>query len=171
MRKRTIGILSGIGVLAVGGVAAAAILLTTTVSGTATVNEVATSNSLDVSASSANGSRLDCSAINVSGDNKTLTFNPKLTKPVGGGNASNVPVAGGECTITLKVKNTGDTTLKVSPTSKLTAPAGWGLSAFSGNALAPIAPDQEATITAKLTATQAAVTGPVSGQIVYEEVA
>lgn len=173
--KRAKAIAGGVGgVVIAGGAALAAILLTTTIAGNATVNEVETSNSLNVSASAANGSRLNCSDIKVSDDFKTLTFNPVLTKPVGGTNAdpATVPVPGGDCTVTLKVKNTGDTTIKVDGTSNLSSfPKGWQPSGFSGNALSPIAPGAEGSLVIKVTATQAAEAGAITGKLVYTDAA
>lgn len=157
--------------VAVGGTALAAILLTTSISGSAKINEVATKNEVSVVASSIDGSRLDCSDVTVSPDFKTLVFNPVLTKPVGGSNAvpASVPVPGGDCTVVLTVKNTGDVPIRVSDQSRLTGPAGWTISGFGGNGLAPIAPKGEGTISAKVTALQGATAGAFGGQIVYTD--
>lgn len=158
-------------VLAGGGVALAAILLTTDITGTAKVNVVGTSNAITVVPSVANGSALNCSDLTVSPDFKTLTFNPVLTKTINGSNSGTDPVKGGDCTITLKVKNTGTNPIRVdSVSSKLTAPAGWKITAFSGNALAPIQPGVEASVSATLTATEDAKTGDqFGGKLVYTD--
>lgn len=163
-----IGTVAAVGV----GGAVAAILLSTDIGGQASVREVATKNEITVTASAANGSKLDCSDIAVTSDFTSLTFNPKLTKPVGGGNASNVPVAGGECTVNLAVKNSGDTTIRVDGSSNISKfPAGWTVSNFSGNALSPIAPGGTGILSLKLTATQAAVPGAIEGKLVYTDAA
>jgi hypothetical protein len=172
-RKRkviTVAAIAGT-ILGAAGVALAAILLTTNITGQASVSTVNTANDLDVTASAVNGSQLDCSDINVSSDNTTLTFNPKLTKPAGGSNASNVPVPGGTCTINLAVKNTGDTVIKLDQSSTVTAPAGWNITALTGNALGSIQPNATANATATLSATGAAVAGPVGGKLVYTDAA
>lgn len=170
-RKRKLGAVAAImgTLLGIGGIALAAILLTTTIAGTATVNEVNTANDLDVTATSADGSQLKCN-VAISTDNKTLSFNPVLTKPVGGPNSSGAPIPGGECTINLAVQNIGQTTIKVDPTSGITKfPAGWTATPIGGNALNPIPAGQTATAVIKITATQAAVGGPIEGKLVYTD--
>ncbi len=171
-RKRktaTVVGLIGAAVLGAGGVALAAILLTTNITGTATVNEVNTANDLDVTATSADGSQLKCN-VNISDDNKTLTFNPVLTKPVGGSNSSGAPIAGGDCTVTLTVKNIGNTVIKLDGSSGITQfPAGWTATPIAGNALNPIPAGATATATIKVTATQSAVGGPIQGKLVYTD--
>jgi archaellum component FlaG (FlaF/FlaG flagellin family) len=151
------------------GVALAAILLTTTISGKATINEVTTSNSLDVSATSADGSALKCN-VSVNEDNTQLEINPVLTKLVGGGNASGVPIPGGECTLTIKVKNSGDTTIRVDGSSILTVPDGWTGGPYTGLET-PIAKGETGTVTAKITANQDAKAGDFGGKLVYTDAA
>lgn len=157
--------------VAVGGTALAAILLTTSISGQAEINEVATKNEVSVTASSIDGSKLDCSNVQVSPDFKTLTFNPVLTKPVGGSNAvpATVPVPGGKCTVVLAVNNTGDVPIRVSDQSRLDGPAGWTISGFGGSGLAPIAAGSSGTISATIEALQGATEGAFGGQIVYTD--
>jgi len=169
-RVLTIGGIVG-STVALGGVAVAAILLTTEVSGKATIQEVRTSNSIELKVVSENGSRLDCQDLAVSRGSKLITFNPKLTKPVGGPNSSNVPIPGGTCTITAIVTNTGDTAIQVDPSSNFILPEGWKVTPVSGDATYPIPSGKEAQFTVTITATDAAQPGPVSGQIVYAEAA
>jgi NPCBM-associated, NEW3 domain of alpha-galactosidase len=159
------------GVLVLGaGVALAAVLLTTTISGKATVKTIGTSNSISVTASAANGSALDCSSLSVSRDFTTLSFNPVLTKTVNGSNSGTTPVTGGDCTITLNVTNTGTSTIQLDGTSAFTVPDGWSVTPLSGNALSPILPGASASVSAKLTATQAAADGGTfGGKLVYTD--
>jgi hypothetical protein len=159
------------GVLVLGaGVALAAVLLTTNITGTATVKTVGTSNAISVAASSVNGSALDCSNLKVSDDFTSLAFNPVLTKTVNGSNSGTTPVTGGACTITLSVKNTGTSTIKLDGTSGFSVPTGWSISNLAGAALSPIAPGATATASATLTATQAAADGGTfGGKLVYTD--
>jgi NPCBM-associated, NEW3 domain of alpha-galactosidase len=161
-------VIAGAVLLAGGGVALAAILLTTTITGATTVETVTTSNTVAVTASSVDGSQLTC-GVQGSDDAKTLTINPHLKKIAGGSNATGVPVPGGNCTITIKVTNTGDTALRVDGSSGFTLPTGWTVSALSGDALAQIQPTKTAALTATLTADGNAVAGPISGQLAYTD--
>jgi len=168
-RVLTIGGIVG-STLALGGVAVAAILLITEVKGEATVQEVRTSNSIQLDVTSQDGPYLDCQNLDVSKDARLITFNPKLTKPVGGPNASNV-IPGGACTITGIVTNTGNTTIQVDPSSGFFFPKGWEVTPVSGNATRSIPAGKQGQFTVTITATDAAQPGPVSGQIVYAEAA
>jgi uncharacterized membrane protein len=155
-------------VLAGGGVALAAILLTTAIGGAATVETVTTSNSVEISASSVAGSQLTCD-VSGSTDAKTLTINPHLKKPAGGSNASGVPVPGGNCTIKVKVTNTGDTPIHVDGSSGITLPTGWTASPITGDALNPIAPKATASLSATIVANGDAVPGDITGKLVYSD--
>jgi hypothetical protein len=160
-------------VLVGGGVALAAILLTTNITGTAKVNTVGTSNAITVVPSVSNGSALNCSDLKVSPDFKTLTFNPVLTKTINGSNSGTDPVKGGDCTITLNVKNTGTSTIKVDGSSGFTVPnEGWEITALTGDALNPIQPGTTASVSATLKATEAAKDGGTfGGKLVYTDAA
>lgn len=157
--------------LGAGGVALAAILLTTNITGAATINDVDTANDVEVSASAASGSQLDCSNIKISPDNATLEFNPVLNKPKGGGNASGVPIAGGDCTITLQVSNVGDTSIRLDGSSKVTGPKGWIIGTPTGPALGTIASGKTATATIPIKANQDAEAGAFGGKLVYTDAA
>lgn len=174
-RKRkaaTVGGMIAAAIVGAGGVAIAAILPTTNITGATTVTTVNTSNDIDVSASSADGSRLICSPISVSDDNVTLTLNPKLTKPVGGANSSGVPIDGGRCTVKLAVKNTGDTPIRLDANqTTVQFPAGWTVESFTGPATGSIAPNATAEADAVIVATYDAVAGPISGKLVYTDAA
>lgn len=149
------------------GVALAAILLTTTITGQTTIKQISTSNDVDVTATSENGSALKCNVV-LSNDDTSLQINPELTKQVGGGNASGVPIPGGTCTLTFTVRNTGDTTIKVDSTSDLILPAGWSKGPIEG-LQTPIAKGETGTITAVITANEDATEGPVTGKLVYTD--
>lgn len=147
------------------GVAVAAILLSTSIVGNATIKQAAPEpvTSRTVSASGTNGGALDCRQVGVSEDSATLTFKPVLTRPAGGqtGNES--------CTVTMKVRNTGTTTLNVDGSSGFNAPAGWNVGAITGDAVtSPIAPGQVKSATVTLTATPSAEAGAFSGKLVYK---
>jgi hypothetical protein len=157
-------------ILALGATAAlAAILLTTNITGKATIVSVSTSNAMDVSATSADGSALKCN-VAVNDTNTQLSINPELTKQVGGGNASGVPIPGGACTLTVKVHNTGDTTIKVASTSRRPSPSrtGWAVTDITGLDQ-PIAKGATGTLTAKITANQDATAGDFGGKLVYTD--
>jgi hypothetical protein len=156
----------GVGLLGLGGIAAAAILLTTTVSGKTTIENVTTSNTVAIAASSDDGSRLTCV---VSGNADQLVINPKLKKPVGGSNSSNVPVPGGSCTITVDVTNTGDTPIHVDGSSALSLPTGWTYTPPAGPAFGSIAPKATASFSTTITATEAAAEGDITGKLVYSD--
>ncbi len=173
-RKRKVSAVVGIvtaAALAAGGVALAAILLTTNVTGTATVNEVDTSNDIEVAASSVSGSRLDCSGVEIDADNVTLTLNPALTKPVAGPHPTRTaPIAGGVCTITLTVTNTGDVPIRLDAGQTVAQfPTGWAVTRFEGPATGSIAVGATAVAEADITAAQNAVTGPITGKLVYTD--
>ncbi|MCO1654902.1 NEW3 domain-containing protein [Pseudonocardia humida] len=61
------------------------------------------------------------------------------------------------------------TALKLDPSSSFTVPSGWEISDLGGPALGSIAPGATATASAKITATNAAVTGPIGGKPVYTD--
>lgn len=167
--KKIVGGIVGFAVTFIAGVAVAAILLSTTITGNATIRtapgeptpDPVTSRS--VSASGTHTGGLDCRQVGVSADWSTLTFKPVLTRPAGGqtGNES--------CTVTMKVRNTGTSTLTVDGSSGFTAPAGWRVGGISGDAVTgPIAPGQVKSATVTLTATPAAEEGEFSGKLVYK---
>ncbi|BBG03418.1 MULTISPECIES: hypothetical protein [Pseudonocardia] len=176
--KKIVGGIVGFLVTFAAGVAVAAILLSTSISGQASVTNVpgtgsggngggvANKVSVDVDANAANGSNLDCSDITVSEDSTTLTFNPKLSKPAAnGGNASTQPIQGGECTIMINVKNTGDVALAVGA-ANLNLPGGWIVGATTGlDRTIPSGGNQR--LTAVITATEAAQPGSVTGTLEY----
>lgn len=171
--KKIVGGIVGFLVTFAAGVAVAAILLSTTITGNASVTPggpgSGTSNEVRVAVDAVNGSQLNCDDIGISDDFKTLTFNPKLTVPQHGENASNTPVPGGTCTVKVTVKNTGSSVIRVSPESGLTAfPAGWSATDFSVST-APIQPGQAQTISAKVVANHNAQAGPISGKLVYTD--
>ena len=173
-RKRKAGVVGGVigTVVALGGgVALAAILLTTNVTGATTVTEVNTRNDIDVTASSADGSRLVCSPISIDDDNTTLNLNPKLSKPVGGPNSNGTaPIAGGTCTVKLTVKNTGDVPIRLDTVQTVvTFPQGWSVTRFEGPATGSIAVGATAVAEADITANQDAVSGPITGKLVYTD--
>jgi hypothetical protein len=151
------------------GVALAAILLTTTISGQTVINEVATSNDVDVTASSQDGSALKCT-VNLSADDKTLEIIPTLTKQIGGGNASGVPIPGGTCTLKFLVKNTGNTNIRVDESSILTLPAGWDKGPIEG-LQQTIVPNAVHEITVNIIANENATVGSVTGKLVYTDAA
>lgn len=155
------------------GVALAAFLLQTTITGQASVDQggpgSGTSNEVRVAVDSVNGSQLNCDDIGISDDFTELEFNPKLTIPENGQNASGQPIAGGECTVNVTVKNTGSNSIQISPESGLpNFPTGWDASDFNVST-DPIQPGQEQTISAKITATDQAEAGSISGKLVYTD--
>ena len=171
--KKIVGGIVGFLVTFVAGVAVAAILLSTTITGNATVTQggpgSGTSNEVRVAVDAENGSQLNCDDIGISDDFTTLTFNPELTVPEHGPNASDTAVPGGTCTVKVTVKNTGSSAIQVSPESGLTSfPAGWSATDFSVST-APIQPGQEQTISAKVVAKHNAKTGPISGKLIYTD--
>ena len=158
------------------GVALAAFLLQTNITGQASVEQggpgSGTANEVQVAVTSTNGSQLNCDDIGISDDFATLTFNPKLTIPENGQNASGQPIPGGDCTVKVTVKNTGSKAIKVSPQSGITQfPQGWSAGQFQGVSAAPIAPGAQQVISVKITATDAAQPGPISGKLVYTDAA
>ena len=166
--KKIVGGIVGFAVTFIAGVAVAAILLSTTITGNATIRNAPGEPTPDpvtsrsVSASGTNTGALDCRQVGVSADSSTLTFKPVLTRPAGGqtGNES--------CTVTMKVRNTGTTTLTVDASSGFTAPAGWTVGGISGDAVTgPIAPGQVKDAKVTVTATPAAEAGDFSGKLVY----
>lgn len=154
------------------GIALAAFLLQTNVTGQATVISggpgSGTANEVRVSVQSTNGSQLNCDDIGISPDFKTLTFNPKLTVPENGPNASGQPIPGGDCKVSVTVKNTGANPIAVSSDSGVALPAGWVPTDF----VIPngaIAPGAEQVISAKIVATDAAQSGAITGKLVYTD--
>lgn len=166
--KAVTGGILGLGI--VGGTAVAAILLTTNITGTATVTTTSTTaNDLDVSVAAVSGPNIDCATgLAVSNDNRTLTFNPKLTIVAGGAN-SNAPAPGGDCTIKVTVKNDGDKAIHLDGTSGFDMPHGWEVTDFGGDALGTIGVGETKNATARVIAKNDAVTGPITGKLVYSD--
>jgi archaellum component FlaG (FlaF/FlaG flagellin family) len=161
-----------IGLTAIGGVALAAVLLTTSIGGTLTVRNVGTSNSITVTGSSQDGSALDCGDIRIGADAKTLAINPILTKTQNGANSDQPqPILGGECTITLNVKNTGTNPIKVDQgQTAFGTPTGITLKSLNGSAFDSIAPGQTGQIVAVLNADSSADgSGNFGGRLVYTD--
>lgn len=166
--KKIVGGIVGFAVTFIAGVAVAAILLSTTITGNATIRNAPGEPTPDpvssraVSASGSNTGALDCRQVGVSADSATLTFKPVLTRPADGqtGNES--------CTVTIKVRNTGTTTLTVDGSSGFEAPVGWNVGGIRGDAVTgPIAAGEVKSATVTVTATPAAAEGDFSGKLVY----
>ncbi len=103
----------------------------------------------------------------------TLTFNPKLTKPVGGPNSNGTAdIPGGTCTLKLTVRNTGQVPIKLDTVQTVVPfPTGWAVERFDGPATGSILPGATAVAEADIVAKQNAVTGPITGKLVYTDAA
>jgi hypothetical protein len=170
--KKIVSGIVGAGLTFGAGVALAAFLLQTNVTGNATVTQggpgSGTANEVSVSVQSTNGSQLNCDDIGISSDFKTLTFNPKLVVPQNGPNASGQPIPGGDCKVSVTVKNTGSKAIAVSPESGVALPSGWVPTDFSIPNGA-IAPGGSQVISAKIVATDKAQSGAITGKLVYTD--
>lgn len=170
--------------LAAAGMATAAVLLTTTVTGSATINTIQATTpptntttpppstttappkpAVAISATGNQQGGLDCRQVGVSADYKTLTFKPVLTRVEG------EPAKAESCTVTLKVRNTGNTLIHLDASAtQLEGPNGWTIGAPTGDAVSTeIKPAEVKTATIAVTATPSATTGDFRGQLVYAD--
>lgn len=167
--KRSKAIAGGIGGVAIaGGAAFAAILLSTTITGSAAIDTTTTANSIAVSGT--NEGRLDCSNTSITPDFKTLTVSAVLKRTAGGPNSNAVAQGDASCVITTAIKNTGDTALTPGAPD-FHVPDGWTVGLAPGGTVPPASIAPGATYEAKvlLTATPAAVAGPITGSLTFSD--
>lgn len=148
--------------LAVAGIALAAFLLTSTIGGSVSFAD----STADFAVSDASGTKtaggMDCSAVSIGSNGKDLTINPVVSRATSPGQSPQVVAQ--NCTVTIKVKNTGSQALTVAG-FELTTPNGVTVSDANGEPT--VGPGATVTYSGKFNVAEGAdvEAGPIQGKL------
>ncbi|MCM3850002.1 NEW3 domain-containing protein [Pseudonocardia sp. DR1-2] len=159
--SRRTAVLVGIplGLLLAGGIAFAIVVLTTVISGT--TGFIDSTASARVASAIGTKSSADCS--NITADGSSVTINPLVSRTLVEGKTAEV--LPGNCTVTIRLENTGQVALTSSRWVSEKTPTGWSITQPFSSAVT-INPGQSASIQLSVTADSTAAAGTIAGRIV-----